>query len=358
MSRVDTVKPLVVIDADVLGRQRTGDETYVENLLRRLAALGDGDFRFAAITRHPELVPGDVEAVHVGTGSQELRMAWSVPRELRRLRPALAHFQHALPLRCPCPAVVTIHDLSFERDPAAMSRRHRAVFKRVVPRAARGARRVIAVSERTKRDLVDLYGISPDRIAVTPHGVDPAFGPSRSVAGQSPSTRTKGLGQVAGGGYLLYVGAVQARKDPLAAARAAREVGLPLVVAGPEREPELARELEALGADLRGYVEKDELAVLYRGAAALVLPSRYEGFGLPVLEAMASGLPVVAADEPALREVAGDAAVYADGDLADAVRAALADRDRLVAAGLERAKAFSWEETARRTLAVYREALG
>jgi glycosyltransferase involved in cell wall biosynthesis len=335
-----TPRPIVVIDADVLGRQRTGDETYVENLLRFLPAIAD-EFRLAAITRHPELVPADVEPIHVATGSQELRMAWSVPRVLRRLRPALAHFQHAMPLRCPCPAVVTIHDLSFERDPRAMSRRDRFVFRRVVPRAARSARRVIAVSERTKRDLVDLYGIPPDRITVTPHGVDPAFGP----------------GQVAGEGYLLFVGAVQARKDPLAAARAAQEVGLPLVVAGPARDPELARELEALGSDLRGYVDKAELAGLYRGAAALVLPSRYEGFGLPVLEAMASGVPVVVADEPALREVAADAAVYSDGDLAAAIRTGLAERDRLVAAGLERAKAFSWEETARRTLEVYSEAL-
>jgi glycosyltransferase involved in cell wall biosynthesis len=336
------VSPLVVLDADVLGRQRTGDETYVENLLRRLPELGGGDFRFAAVTRHPELVPPGVEPIRLGTGSQELRMAWSLPRLLRRLRPALAHFEHALPLRCPCPAVVTIHDLSFERDPAAMRRRDRLVFKRVVPHAARRAKRVIAVSERTKRDLVDLYGIPPEKIAVTPHGVDPAFGP----------------GEVAGGDYLLYVGAVQARKDPVAAARAAQEVGLPLVVAGPEREPALARELAALGADLRGYVEKAELASLYRGAAALVLPSRYEGFGLPVLEAMACGTPVVVSDDTALREVAGDAAVYSDGDLAEAIRTALAGRDRLVAAGLERAKAFSWEETARRTLDVYREALG
>jgi glycosyltransferase involved in cell wall biosynthesis len=333
------VTPLVVLDADVLGRQRTGDETYVANLLRLLTDAGD--LRFAAVTRHPELVPEGIEPVRLDARSQELRMAWSLPRLLRRLRPRLAHFQHALPLRCPCPAVVTIHDLSFERESSAMCRRDRAVFKRVVPRAARRARRVLAVSERTKRDLVDLYGIPPDKITVTPHGVDPAFGP----------------GAVAGGDYLLYVGAIQARKNPLAAAHAAREVGLPLVVAGPEREPALARELERLGADLRGYVEKAELAGLYRGAAALVLPSRYEGFGLPVLEAMASGTPVVASDDPALREVAGGAAVYADGDLAEAVRTALAERDRLVAAGLERAKAFTWEETARRTLQAYREAL-
>src|SRR5262249_53337627 len=114
--------------------------------------------------------------------------------------------------------------------------------------------------------------------------------------------------------------------------------------------------LRRRGADLRGYVDKAELAELYRGAEALLLPSRYEGFGFPVLEAMASGTPVVASDEPAMREVAGDAAVFAGPDgFGAAVAPALADRDRLAAAGLERAKAFSWDAAARATVDVYRE---
>jgi glycosyltransferase involved in cell wall biosynthesis len=337
------LKPLVVVDADVLGRQRTGDETYVQNLLRRLPAFGAAELRFAAITRRVDLVPAEIEPLELRAPSQVARMAWAVPRLLRRLRPALVHFQHALPLACPFPAIVTVHDLSFERERDAMGPVDRQIFRAVVPRAVRRARRVIAVSERTKRDLVGFYGIDPERIVVTPHGVDPAFAAGTDGARD----------------YVLYVGAIQARKNPLAAADAAVAVGLPLLVAGPERDPALARELERRGAKLRGYVDKAELARLYRGAACLVLPSRFEGFGLPVLEAMASGTPVVVAADPALREVAGDAAVYAEGDaFAAAIRTAIADRDRLVAAGLERAKLFSWDETARRTVAVYREALG
>jgi glycosyltransferase involved in cell wall biosynthesis len=281
-----------------------------------------------------------VESIELGTGSQELRMAWSFPRVLRRLGAALVHTQYALPLRCPCPAVVTIHDLSFEHG--LMGRRDRLVFERVVPRAARRATRVLTVSERTKRDIVALYGVAPDRVVVTPNGVDPAFTPGNGTTDD----------------YLLFVGAIQERKAPLVAADTAARLGRPLVVVGPEKEPPLARELERRGARLRGWVEKPELAELYRHAAAVLVPSRFEGFGLPVLEAMACGAPVVATPEPALREVAGDAALFAEpGDFPLADERALAERERLRAAGLERARAFSWAETARRTAAVYREVL-
>ena len=331
----------VLLDADVLGRQRTGDETYVENLLRALPTAAP-DLRFAAVTRHPERVPDGVEALELAAGSQELRMAWKLPRLLRRAQPRVGHYQHALPLRTVGRSVVTVHDLSFERDPELMPRKDRFVFRTTVPRSARRAERVIAVSERTRDDLVELYGIPTDKIRVIPHGVDPAFAP----------------GDGAVGGYLLFVGAVQKRKDPRAAVEAALDLGMPLVVVGPEREPELAEELRGLGADLRGYVEKPELAELYRAAACLVVPSRYEGFGLPVLEALASGTPVVATPDAALVEVAGDAAVYAvSRDLPGAVLHAIDRREELRAAGLARAARFGWAEAARRTADVYRELL-
>jgi glycosyltransferase involved in cell wall biosynthesis len=339
------VTPLVVVDADVLGRQRTGDETYLRNLLRALAPLApDRGLRIAAVTRHPELIPLGIEPLQLTTRSQELRMLLTLPRLLRRAGAALGHFQYALPPRLPCPAVVTIHDLSFERDPSLMGRKDRLVFRRVVPHAARKAVRVLTVSERTRRDLHDLYGVPDDKIVVTPNGVDPAFTARRSGTD---------------GGYVLAVGAIQERKNPLAAEAAAAAAGLPLVWAGPAKDVELARELERRGVRVTGYVDQEELARLYREAVCLVQPSRFEGFGLPVLEAMASGTPVVAVPEPALQEVAGDAAVWAEEEkLADGIRRAIADRDRLAVAGLERARRFSWEETARRTLAVYRVALG
>jgi len=337
---------LVVVDADVLGRERTGDETYVRNLLRELAPLAPAaGIRLAAVTRTPDLVPTGLEAFELRTSSQELRMAWTLPRLLGRVGADLCHTQYALPLRAPCPCVVTVHDLSFARAPELMGWKDRLVFRRVVPRALGRAARVITVSERSRHDLVELYGVPGERIVVTPNGVDPAFRPQD--------------GEISDRDYVLSVGAIQRRKNQLAALEAARAVGLPLRIAGPAKDASLAEELARRGARLEGYVDVERLADLYRGAACLVQSSRYEGFGLPVLEAMACGTPVVAVPEPALQEVAGDAAVLVpETRLAEGIRRALEEREQLVAAGLERARAFSWRAAAERTLAAYREILG
>ncbi len=342
---------VVAFDADVLGRQRTGDETYALNLLRELGQLApEAGVRLLAVTRHPELVPAGVEPVALTVRSQELRMAWSLPRLLRRLDVNLCHTQHALPLRPSCSTVVTVHDVSFARDSGFMGRKDRAVFRLVVPRAVRGAARVLTVSERTKRDIVELYNVPPERIVVTPNGVDPSFTPVGSERRSDSGIQRS---------YALSVGAIQPRKNQVAALAAAAAAGLELIVVGPEKDAALADELRAGGARLEGYVETERLVELYRGAACLVQSSRYEGFGLPVLEAMASGTPVVAFPDPALREVAGDAAIFVDEDgLADGIRRAVAERERLVVAGLERARAFTWRAAAERTLAVYREILG
>src|SRR5262249_39310982 len=155
-------------------------ETYVANLLREFTELAPTDLRIGAVTRQVELLPDGIEPLLLQTSSQELRMAWTLPRLLRKVGADLVHTQYAIPLRCPCPAVVTIPALSFERDPGSMTRRALRVFRSVGPRAARQAACVLTVSERTRRDLEELYEIPPERIVVTPNGIDPVFRPAET----------------------------------------------------------------------------------------------------------------------------------------------------------------------------------
>jgi glycosyltransferase involved in cell wall biosynthesis len=346
--------PLVVIDADVLGRQRTGDESYVENLLRELAALAT-DLRLAAVVRDPALVPPGIEPIALPATSQVARMLVRLPRLLHGLRPALAHFLHVVPPLYRGRSVVTVQDLSFEADRRLMGARDRLMFRTLVRRSARSAAAVLTGSEHTRADLAAHYGVPAEKVVLTPYGVDPAFRPD----GPSPN----------GTPYAVFVGALHARKDPLAAVEALALVpgDLRLVMIGPDKGlagavHETATQLGLTSrVDVRGHVAKKDLAALVRGARCLVFPSRYEGFGLPIVEAMASGTPVVTTSAGATTEVAGDAAVVVEPGnpvaLAGGIERALADRERLVAAGLERARLYSWTETARRTIEVYRELL-
>jgi glycosyltransferase involved in cell wall biosynthesis len=225
--------------------------------------------------------------------------------------------------------VVVIHDVSALRHPDWYSGAYVAWQRAVLPRIARGARLVITVSEFSRREIQDVLGVES---TVIPNGVDERFKPSGSK-----------------GDYALIVGTKIARKNLAAvedAANSLRERGIDLVAAGAGRrymrsEKSPVREL--------GYIPDDELPGLYARARVLLMPSLYEGFGLPVLEAMASGTPVVAVNRGALPETCGDAALVVEPDeLATAALEAV-DNERLIAAGLERAARFTWERTARET---------
>jgi glycosyltransferase involved in cell wall biosynthesis len=236
------------------------------------------------------------------------------------------------------PTVLTVHDLAVLRAPGAFPRWHRLYGRAGLTRVLRAADAIVAVSEFTRGETIDLAGVAPDRVRVVPNGVDDVFGPD---------------GPSAAGDYALAVATLEPRKNLARAVEAAREEGVELRVVG-------ARGWG--GVDVEGWVGEipdGELAALYRGAQCVVYPSLYEGFGLPVLEAMACGTPVVTSVGTAMEEVAGEAAVLVDpldvSAIAEGMRTAVARRDELVPLGLERARSFTWQRAADSVVELWRE---
>jgi glycosyltransferase involved in cell wall biosynthesis len=352
----------VLLDAHQLGRRQTGNETYVRELLTSLRAFPEVEVLAA--------VEGDPHPTGPLASPVRLRR---VPRNgLARLaalslvahgaRVDLLHAVYFLPAFVGRPSVVTIHDISFERHPEFFSRRSLLRDRVLIRDAARRANRVITVSETSRRDLIELWRVPPERVVAIYNGVDEIFGPGPDAPEEDSLDPLR----------VLAVGTLQPRKNLGrlldAVAIVARNRRVLLRVVGPDGYQAQAIRARLAGraeVEVLGYVDRAALADEYRHAHLLAYPSLYEGFGLPVLEAMASGTPVVTTTGGSLPEVAGDAALIVDpldiSAFATAIERVADDgalRAELRSRGLARARAFSWATSARRHVETYASLLG
>lgn len=332
----------------------TGTEVYTREVCSRLAAAAP-ELRWRFFASRPRAGLGvDVMAI-------PFRRLWSqlrLPIALASERPDLLFVPaHAIPFAWPGKALTVVHDLAFERYPHAYSAAERAYLQVTTRWAALRCPLLIAVSESTKADLVSVYGVRPERVRVVP------LGASEATVAPAPTSRLSELGL--DGAFVLQVGRIETRKNQGAALAAVERLdGVTLVVAGPERDAALAAKLRASDrCRVLGRVDQPMLELLYKSASAVIVPSLYEGFGLPVLEAMARGKVVVAAKASSLPEVGGDAALYyhdaADPEqLAKVLEVALGDeklRTTLARAARARARMYTWERCAAGVADVIRE---
>jgi glycosyltransferase involved in cell wall biosynthesis len=361
----------IAIDCRTIAAPKTGDRTYCLNLTRALASA-DTENDYALCTAAPSpLADGLAANFRQEVIAASPAWAWTpvqFPVALRRLGIEVAHVQYFIPPVAPCPVVTTIHDVSFRSHPAWFPLKHRVLLNLLVPAAARGAARVIVGSEHARQELIRYYDLPEEKIVVTPYAADPIYRPMPLEEARAAVARRFGVRD----SYVLAVGVLQPRKNlprlVRAFARVVDRVPHRLLLVGKPgwatEELQTAIERGRLGGRVQftGYVPDADLPALYAAADLFAYPSLYEGFGLPPLEAMACGTPVLTSNTTSIPEVVADAAECVDPTDEAALAAALEEllrvpdrRAELRERGFLRAARFSWRETARRTLAVYRE---
>jgi glycosyltransferase involved in cell wall biosynthesis len=358
--------------------RQAGVSRYIEALVRHLpeAAPDDGLVVFSGSNRPPDRAGFDdrVEWRHsrLPTARPPVRILWEQTGGVvaaRRARVDLLHSPvNVVAMATRIPQVVTVHDLAFHHFPEQYPGMKQRYLRMMTRLSVRRATRVIAVSEATRRDIIDVYGCDPRRVVTVPNGVDPEM---RKLAADEVDAfrRDQNLPEQ----FFLFLGTLQPRKNVETLVRAfalvSKTVDWPLVVAGSpgwhyERIFQLVRELD-LTERVRfvGHVAADQLALWYNAATVFAYPSLYEGFGLPLLEAMACGTAVVTSNASSLPEVVGIDGLIVDprdvSGLAEAILSlALNDdlRQQLEERGQTRAKSFTWTNTALRTLEVYQQA--
>jgi glycosyltransferase involved in cell wall biosynthesis len=370
----------IAIDAHSVGTGLAGNESYITNLIEALAEI-DTRNRYTLYVTRPEAIERfkdrwpNVSLRLTLPHTPLIRIPLTLSVELRKNPVDLLHVQFTAPPLAPCPVVASIHDLSFEHLPETFKRRSRMQMRLTIRRTARTAAELVTISDYSKRDIVSTYGIDPGRVTVTPLAAPPHFAPVTDGTEIERVRKAYGIR----GDYILAVGSIQPRKnlarliDAYAElVRMRGEENLPGLVLVGKRAWLFEETLRTAGRQqlqnqilFTGYVPERDLPALYSGALCFVYPSFFEGFGLPPLEAMQCGTPVITGNLTSLPEVVGDAGIMVDPLDVQAIKGAIAlliddvdQRKRLRVKGLARAQAFDWRETARRTLEVYERAGG
>ena len=367
----------IAIDAHSVGTQLAGNESYATNLIEALAQIDKTNEYTLYVTKteaverfHRRWPNFDVRQTVPHTPL--IRIPLILSAELRKRPVDVLHVQFTAPPASPCPVVVSIHDLSFEHLPQTFTRRSRTQLRLTVRYSARVAARVIVPTDYGKNDLATTYKIPPEKIDVIPLAAGRTFSP----ASEKDVQRVRQT-YVIQDEYILSVGSIQPRKNlPRLIAAFARlrstwsNGKLPkLVLVGKQAwlYDETIRAIESAGIEdsviLTGYVPAADLPALYTGATCFVYPSYFEGFGLPPLEAMRCGTPVITGNTTSLPEVVGDAALTVDPFSVEALESGIKKllinpdlRATLRVKGLAQAEGFNWQDTARETLAVYQRA--
>ena len=367
----------IAIDAHSVGTKLGGNESYALNLIEALAQIDRvNDYTIyittsAARERFQNRWP-NFKVRSTLPHTPLIRIPLTLSAELRKHPVDVLHVQFTAPPFCPCPVVVSIHDLSFEHLPQTFNRRSRTQLRLTVRHSAKRAARILCLSEHTRCDIIETYRVNASRVAAIPLAAPEHFSPVEDYRELQRVRHNYGID----GEYILSVGSIQPRKNLARLIRAyalLRGDGptdkLPkLVLAGKCAwlYDETLRTLDQTGLKeavvLTGYVPEADLPALYSGALCFVYPSYFEGFGLPPLEAMKCGAPVIVGNRTSLPEVVGDAALLVDPYDIEAIAAAISRvikdsklREQLSLRGRERATAFSWRETARQTLKIYEQ---
>ena len=377
------------IDIRLIGKKRTGDEAVFFNLVKNLAEIDSKNQYFLFIDRDPEIASS---AIRRKGGNYELAEEikklnlkenfkiiflnspnrfwwnfWALPHSLNKNSVDVFHTQYIAPFWLPknVKLVLTIHDISFNFFPQFIKKSDLLFLKTLIPRSLKMAAKVIAVSEFTKKEIEKYYHIPAEKITAIHNGVDfELFNQIISTEKLEEVKRKYNLPE----NFILYVGTLQPRKNITVVIEALKDLDIKLVFAGNRKahnfDKRIDETIEKNNLEDRvifpGWIDEEDKPALYKLARCFVFPSLYEGFGIPIIEAMAAGTPVISSDIPCLTEVGGEGALFADPknleEFTQKIQEILSDknlRDSLIKKGTEIAKSYTWQKNAEKTVGVY-----